>query len=78
MELTTRLKRLSVLLRLSVVLHRGRTSDPLPHISLNARDNELTLTFPGDWLGRHPLTQLDLAQEASYLKAIDHSLTVAG
>lgn len=75
-EMSTRLKRLAVLLRIGVVLHRSRTSDPLPHISFKARGNQMKLEFPDDWLSRHPLTELDLAQEASYLKAIGHTLTV--
>ena len=72
----TRLRRLAVLLRLSVVLNRSRTGDPLPHVSLKVRGNQIKLEFPDDWLNRHPLTQLDLEQEASYLKSIDHTLTV--
>ena len=74
--MSTRLRRLAVLLRLSVVLHRSRTGDPLPHVSLKVRGNQIKLEFPDDWLKRHPLTELDLEQEASYLKAIDHTLTV--
>jgi exopolyphosphatase/guanosine-5'-triphosphate,3'-diphosphate pyrophosphatase len=75
-EMPTRLRRLAVLLRLSVVLHRSRTGDTLPHVSLKVRGNQIKLEFPDDWLNRHPLTELDLAQEANYLKAIDHTLTV--
>ncbi|TNF84841.1 MAG: exopolyphosphatase [Gammaproteobacteria bacterium] len=75
-EMSTRLRRLAVLLRLSVVLHRSRTGDPLPHVSLKVRGNQIKMEFPDEWLSRHPLTQLDLEQEASYLKAIDHTLTV--
>ena len=75
-DMIRRLRRLSILLRLSVVLHRGRTSDPLPHVSLKVRGNQIKLEFPDGWLARHPLTQLDLAQEAGYLKVIDHTLTV--
>lgn len=75
-EMPTRLRRLAILLRLSVVLHRSRTSDPLPHVSLTVEDSRIRLEFPNRWLNRHPLTRLDLEQEASYLKAIDHSLTI--
>jgi exopolyphosphatase/guanosine-5'-triphosphate,3'-diphosphate pyrophosphatase len=72
----TRLRRLAILLRLAVVLHRSRTSDPLPHVSLTVEDTRIRLEFPDQWLKRHPLTRLDLEQEASYLKAIDHTLTI--
>lgn len=75
-EMSTRLRRLAVLLRISVVLHRSRTGDPLPHVSFRARGNQIKLEFPDEWLSKHPLTQLDLDQEASYLKTIGHTLTV--
>ncbi len=74
--LSVRLRRLAVLLRLSVVLHRSRTGDALPHISLRVRGNQIKMEFPDDWFKRHPLTALDLEQEAHYLKAIDHTLTI--
>jgi exopolyphosphatase/guanosine-5'-triphosphate,3'-diphosphate pyrophosphatase len=66
-----------VLLRLAVVLHRGRTTQPLPHVDLRAADNEIRLEFPDKWLGANPLTRLDLKQEAQYLKAVGLDLRVA-
>ncbi|EGV51872.1 hypothetical protein [endosymbiont of Riftia pachyptila] len=35
----------------------------------------LTLEFPAGWLASHPLTRLELKQEASYLQAAGFSLT---
>jgi exopolyphosphatase / guanosine-5'-triphosphate,3'-diphosphate pyrophosphatase len=61
------LSRLSVLLRLAVVLHRGRSDDPLPDIRLNVTKRQLSLNFPAGWLDEHALTQADLEQEAAYL-----------
>jgi exopolyphosphatase/guanosine-5'-triphosphate,3'-diphosphate pyrophosphatase len=75
----TRLIRMAVVLRLAVVLHRNRGTRPLPHVGLSVGENRdhLTLTLPGSWLQRHPLTRLDLQQEAGYLDAIPLKLTVS-
>lgn len=74
-ELSDRILRLAVLLRISVVLHRGRTSDPLPHVQLKVKERKIHIEVPSGWLSHHPLTELDLAQEASYLKAVGYELT---
>ena len=68
------------LLRIAVVLHRARTDAPLPSFSvrIDARRGEIKLVFPGRWLLDHPLTRLDLAQEADFLAAIPLRLTVEG
>lgn len=58
---------LAVLLRLAVVLHRGRSARPLPAVTLSASGRELALGFPGGWLERHPLAGADLEEEAAYL-----------
>ncbi len=76
----TRLIRLAVLLRIAVVLHRNRGTRPLPHIGANVDPQDpghLSLNLPGAWLRRHPLTRLDLNQEASYLSAIPLRLTLS-
>ena len=59
--------RLCVLLRIAVVLHRGRTDAPLPSFGISARGRTVRLSLPGKWLQAHPLTQLDLEQDAEYL-----------
>ncbi|HEB80974.1 MAG TPA: Ppx/GppA family phosphatase, partial [Chromatiales bacterium] len=66
--------RLSILLRLSVVLHRSRSPHPPPPLRLIAAGKSLALIFPGAWLEQHPLTQADLEQEAVYLKAAGYEL----
>lgn len=76
-ELSERLLRLAVLLRISVVLHRGRTSDPLPHIELKAKEKKVQVGLPAGWLNHHPLTELDLVQEAGYLKSVGYELAVS-
>ncbi|MFU8815312.1 MAG: exopolyphosphatase [Pseudomonadales bacterium] len=72
-----RLIRLAVLLRLSVVLHRNRSARPLPHIGLMVEGDALHLTLPATWLRRHPLTRLDLQQEAELLSAIPLQLIIS-
>jgi exopolyphosphatase/guanosine-5'-triphosphate,3'-diphosphate pyrophosphatase len=67
-------ERLCVLLRLAVLLNRGRDRGPKPLIRISARDNRLTLEFAEDWLETHPLTVADLQQEAGYLDAAGYRL----
>ncbi len=68
------IRRLTVLLRLAVLLHRSRSPDPLPKFALKADGRALRLQLPKGWLDEHPLTQADLEQEADLLKAIEHRL----
>ncbi len=58
---------LAVLLRLAVVLHRSRSTVPLPHIAASGKSGQITLRLPKEWLDKHPLTKLDLQEEADYL-----------
>jgi exopolyphosphatase/guanosine-5'-triphosphate,3'-diphosphate pyrophosphatase len=60
--------RLIVLLRLAVLLHRGRSPTALPNIELSATPSSLVIRFPGRWLKDHPLTSADLHQEIDFLK----------
>jgi exopolyphosphatase/guanosine-5'-triphosphate,3'-diphosphate pyrophosphatase len=59
---------LIVLLRLAVLLHRGRSAEALPAIELVARGRTLELDFPARWLKEHPLTVADLQLEIDYLR----------
>lgn len=61
-------RRLALLLRLAVVLHRGRSRQPAPALRLQVIGSRLTLQFPPGWLEEHPLTRADLEQEAGYLE----------
>jgi exopolyphosphatase/guanosine-5'-triphosphate,3'-diphosphate pyrophosphatase len=67
---------LIVLLRLAVLLHRGRSSTALPPIELAATPRSLELHFPARWLRDHPLTSADLQQEVDYLRASGFRLRV--
>lgn len=74
-----RLIKLAALLRIAVVLHRNRGARPLPHLSLEVEPgapDQLTLNLPSAWLRRHPLTRLDLKQEAAYLAAVPLQLRI--
>ncbi|MGH8231967.1 MAG: exopolyphosphatase, partial [Steroidobacteraceae bacterium] len=59
---------LIVLLRLAVLLHRGRSGVALPNIELSARGATLELRFPSRWLKEHPLTVADLSLEIEFLR----------
>jgi exopolyphosphatase/guanosine-5'-triphosphate,3'-diphosphate pyrophosphatase len=59
---------LIVLLRLAVLLHRGRNPAPLPEVVLRVKGRSLTLELPQRWMKDHPLTLEDLEQERVYLK----------
>jgi exopolyphosphatase/guanosine-5'-triphosphate,3'-diphosphate pyrophosphatase len=61
-------RRLCVLLRLAVLLHRSRSNEPLPPITLRVDRQRLQLRFPPGWLPSHPLTRADLQMEACMLR----------
>ncbi len=71
-----RLMRLILLLRLAVVLHRGRSPAPMPHVKMHAKTHQMILGPPKEWLDERPLTQLDLKDEAGYLQAIGMALKI--
>jgi exopolyphosphatase / guanosine-5'-triphosphate,3'-diphosphate pyrophosphatase len=65
-----------VLLRLAVLLHRGRSPAALPMIELSATPKSLEVQFPRAWLKDHPLTSADLQQEVEYLRLVGFRLRV--
>jgi exopolyphosphatase/guanosine-5'-triphosphate,3'-diphosphate pyrophosphatase len=67
---------MTLLLRLAVLLHRGRSSVALPAIKLGARADALEMRFPPEWLDDHPLTVADLQQEIETLKSVGFRLRV--
>jgi len=71
------LVRLLLLLRLAVLLHHSRSRDELPDIVLHSEDGErFELGFPRNWLDRHPLTRVDLEEEAAQYTALGLQLVV--
>ena len=69
---------LTRLLRLAVLLNRGRMPMELPPMQLKLTNNaDMTLEIPQCWLEHHPLTEADLEQEIDLLTAVGKSLVVA-
>ena len=67
---------MTLLLRLAVVLHRGRSSVALPPIKLIPRADALEMRFPPGWLDDHPLTVADFQMEIENLKSVGFRLRV--
>lgn len=68
--------RLTVLLRLALLLNRGRSAHPAVPLSLALKGETLCLSLPAEWLARRPLTRSDLEDEVRMLRAIDVTLGV--
>lgn len=64
-----RLVKLSILLRIAVVLRRNRTDLPLPPIRIKTKDSTLVLSIAKAWRQEHPLTELDILQEVDFLRS---------
>lgn len=71
-------RRLMLLLRLAVRLHRSRTNDPHPAVRLAADGDRVVLRFPNGWLDAHPLTQLDLEAEVTRCASVGITLGLDG
>ena len=67
-------KRLAILLRLSVLLHRGRSPDSKPMLYLDVSESKIHVSFPDSWLEEHPLTRIELEREAEYLVKAGYKL----
>ena len=61
-------RRLAILLRLAVLLHRRRSDTLLPVFRLTAKKRTIDIRFPRGWLAKNPLTRADLALESDFLK----------
>jgi exopolyphosphatase/guanosine-5'-triphosphate,3'-diphosphate pyrophosphatase len=68
---------LIVLLRLAVLLHRGRSPQPLPEVTLRVKGRTINLELPPRWMKEHPLTLEDLDQERVHLKDAGFRLSVS-
>ena len=64
-----RVMHLAIVLRIAVVLHRGRSDAGTPGFVAQAGPGTLRLAFPPGWLDSHPLTLAELGHEADYLSA---------
>lgn len=74
-EITSKVKRLSIILRIAVLLHRGRSNERKPKLKLQLEDHNIHISFPADWLDEHPLTLVEMEQESKYLRNIGYVLT---
>ncbi|MEM8610101.1 MAG: exopolyphosphatase [Myxococcota bacterium] len=61
-------KRLTLLLRLSVLLNRNRDPENVPVPKVRVKDHKIELTFDDAWLESHPLVHADLEREQKLLK----------
>ena len=66
--------RLALLLRLSVLLNRSRTTKELPSIALDVGEDSLELRFDPDWLQSNPLTVADLEREQAFMASLGYTL----
>jgi exopolyphosphatase/guanosine-5'-triphosphate,3'-diphosphate pyrophosphatase len=62
------------LLRLGVLLNMKRQDDILPEISLKAKDNNLHVQFPQDWLEQKSVFSADIERESDYIKELGLTL----
>ncbi|WP_462320541.1 exopolyphosphatase [Halochromatium sp.] len=69
-------RRLAILLRLAVLMHRGRSASADPKPQVTADEERLQLRFPPGWLDEHPLTRLEFEEEAERLAAAGITLDV--
>lgn len=74
----TPLVHLAILLRLSVIFHRGKNLENSEHIYLSAEDQRLWLSLPQGWRDKNPLNEADLLVEQIRLKDIGVILVIAG
>ena len=66
--------RLSMLLRLAVLLNRSRSPSDMPSVILELSQSAIKLKFDADWLQLNPLTIADLEREQEYLRGTDYEL----
>lgn len=75
-ELAKQLTYLSLILRLATRIHRGRDPEA-PEVTLVIlEDHQIQLHFENNWLEEHPLTRLDLENEAKSLIEAGFELTL--
>jgi len=70
-------RRLCVLLRLAALLHRGRSAGNKPMLLMEVDGKDIRLSLPEDWLETHPLTRMELEEEAERLREGGFSMSIA-
>lgn len=71
-----KLLRLTVILRLAVILNRSLPEYQEPDYTVEAKKKSLVLRFPEHWFDNNPLTIADLENETGYLSAIGLDLKI--
>ncbi len=66
--------RLAILLRIAVLLYRGRSKQAIPVPEISFSEKSVVLDFDREWLTRHALTRYDLEEEQKILSRIGYSL----
>ena len=77
-EHRNKLIKLAIILRLAVVLNRGRQLVNEAIVEIGAKKDSITLDFKDDWLAHNPLTEADLNNEISYLVVTNYKLKFSG
>ena len=67
--------RLTLLLRLAVLLNRSRSALEIPDIVVSVGERSIDLKFDGEWLRANPLTIADLDREIGDAKDVGYELT---
>jgi exopolyphosphatase/guanosine-5'-triphosphate,3'-diphosphate pyrophosphatase len=67
--------RLSMLLRLAVLMNRNRSLVDMPSVELEVSATTMKLRFDADWLDSNPLTIADLQRERGYLRSSEYKLS---
>jgi len=67
-------QRLGIILRLSVLMHRGHSHTGKPDPTISVHKKEVNLSFPDNWLHEHPLTLAELAAESKILANAGYQL----
>jgi len=70
------LLRLTIILRIAVILNRSLPDYQEPDYSIKAKKKTLTLLFPDHWFDDNPLTIADLENEIDYLETIGFRLKI--
>jgi len=70
--------RLTIILRIAVILHRSRADITIPQLAITASKNKLELQFPNSWFDSHPLTLADLENEIELIEPTEIELTISG
>lgn len=69
--------KLCLLLRIAVKLCRNRSDSDKAQCGIRVKKKTVELSFSGDWLKEHPLTQAGLEEENAQIAGTGYSLTIA-